>query len=243
VTLLAWADYLDAAPTPLNRYFEAKAAGELDRVEAARRRIITITPYRSGLVFTTLLLLTAVTVVVVEVAHGPRHLIWPYGGWTALLVVGIPVIAFLGYIGICTLFEDRLPGNWKDFTTTRNSNDPCGHISLYIINKRTKNVPALIMGSLGLASFALLVIALAVAPLPLVSWSLIAYLAVAVVVGILNFIPFSDGFSQGNRFYLYRPSPYIDVYDDPRSQHWIIAGSQSTSTLAAFVAEPVLPAA
>ncbi|HET7016221.1 MAG TPA: hypothetical protein VFI65_20030 [Streptosporangiaceae bacterium] len=50
-------------------------------------------------------------------------------------------------------------------------------------------------------------------------------------------------FRRGRIYYLYRPSPFIDLYDDPRSRHWVVAEGQSTPPPAVAVADPVLPTA
>jgi hypothetical protein len=71
------------------------------------------------------------------------------------------------------------------------------------------------------------------------SRSLAAYFVTAIGFGVLYWAPVADGFGRGRRYYLYRSSPYIDMYDDPRCRHWIVAARQLASPSRAAAGEPV----
>ena len=82
---------------------------------------------------------------------------------------------------------------------------------------------------------------MAVAPLPLMSRSMAAYFVTAIGCGVLYWMPLVEGFGRGRRYYLclYKPSPYIDMYDDPRCRHWVVVTRQLASPRQAAAGEPV----
>lgn len=65
-------------------------------------------------------------------------------------------------------------------------------------------------------------VAYAMAIAPVAAFSLPAYLATATLGPIILFcLPVTDLLARNTRFYLYRPNPYIDMYDDPQSRNWL----------------------
>jgi hypothetical protein len=68
--------------------------------------------------------------------------------------------------------------------------------------------------------------------------SLPGYLAVAILGPfILFWLPTFDLFASTTRFYLYRPNLYIDMYEDPRSQYWLVRSSGSPAVVEPIRAE------
>jgi len=63
---------------------------------------------------------------------------------------------------------------------------------------------------------------ISVALLPLAAGSLITYDIAAVIACLFYGAPLLDGFSRGCVYFLSRPNPYIDLYEDPRSRHWVL---------------------
>src|SRR5262249_7613008 len=143
------------------------------------------------------------------------------------------------FAALAAFLEEWLHGSWKDLVSPDGvDNQPNGQISFYLFDlaeERLPDVPSIIVG---LASFLLPADALAIAPLPLVSHSLIEYLAVAVFAGMVYWAPSTKVFLRGQKYYLYRPSPYIDVYDDSLCRHWMVADGQPKPAPASAVAEP-----
>lgn len=231
VTLLAWAEYLGVTPQPPNRYFEAKAAGALPRVEGARRRTIVVTPHRPVLLFNAAFSIAAVVVACLVVATDPGQLLRPFGGWTLLILLGVMLTSY-GLWAITSVAGNLLGGNWKAFTEVSESSDASSHIPAYLLGYG-RDVVAVI----GLILLFLAPIAVAVAPLPLMPRSLTAYFVIAISCGVLYWMPLMQGFSRGRRYYLYRPSPYIDMYDDPCCRHWIVAAGRAASPSRVAAAE------
>ena len=69
--------------------------------------------------------------------------------------------------------------------------------------------------------FAIL-IAIPFAFTPLLGISIVAYCGAAVSSASLYLGIMFDGFAPDRHYYLYRPNAFIDVYDDPRSRHWLV---------------------
>lgn len=72
-------------------------------------------------------------------------------------------------------------------------------------------------------------LAYAVAITALAAWSVLGYLAAAILGPLaLFYCSCLDFFARTTRFYPYRPNLYIDMYDDPLSRHWLQAGVSQT---------------
>ena len=65
---------------------------------------------------------------------------------------------------------------------------------------------------------------------PLVAWSVPGFLAAGMGACIIWYLTFTRMCASYTQFYLYRPNPYVDMYDDPTSRHWLepITGSPRT---------------
>ncbi len=234
VTLLAWADYLDVTPTPPNRYFEAKAAGKLSGVETARRRTISIAPFRSVRAIS--VLLTVVSIVggaLVVAKDGPRYLLQPYGGWTLLLLLGSIGAGFVIYLIIAEILDN---GSFEESGNAENahiSDKPPGGAVGFIIQFSSFFIPPL---------------GAAIALLPLLRGSLGAYFAIASVFEFCLWMPFLQLFDKGGRHYLYRPNPFTDMYDLPECRLWVTSSASlgkraERAPAEQSPAEPVTPGA
>jgi hypothetical protein len=218
VTLLAWADHLGVAPARPNRFFQAKAAGFLGRLEADKRHTVSYSLYRTGLILTSvgtaLAVLAAVGVLVLD-----RHaLLRPFGWWSPLLWLGTAVVSYALFAVLLILGEEAGPDSWLYYLDEEYGPDG-GHIRL---SPRFSEVGCL----LGLAG----PIAFSVAVAPLAGRSLPAYLAAAMLgLPLVFWLPATTLFSRRTRFYLYRPNDFIDAYDDPGSAHWLRPGSRPVS--------------
>lgn len=98
VTLLTWADRLDVAPTDPNRFFQAKAARHLGRIEADRRRTISFSLCWPARIFSGLVLAFAFPAAIIVLVTHPGLLWHPFGWWSLLLLAGmIVVILFIHF--------------------------------------------------------------------------------------------------------------------------------------------------
>lgn len=213
VTLLTWANQVRVVPARPNRYFEAKAAGHLDRIETARRRAISFAPFWAVRIFSVALCLGALIAAVVFVATDPGALAHSRFGGARLIAVipGAAILPMFVFAAVSAPADDMsYDSRLRQFLIF----DAKGEYG----DTETASVLEWI------PSFWLIVamtVVIAVALLPLAKHSWIAYFTADAVIGFLYFAPFMNGFSRGRRYYLYKPSPYIDLYDDPRSRHWV----------------------
>jgi hypothetical protein len=128
VTLLAWAEYLGVEPQRRNRYFEAKAAGDLPRVEGARRRTIVVAPHRPALLFNAALSIAAVAIASVVVASEPGQLLRPFGLWTLLILLGVVMTSYGLWVAGLVIAEALLRGDLTRFASSSKS-DASAHVS------------------------------------------------------------------------------------------------------------------
>jgi hypothetical protein len=61
----------------------------------------------------------------------------------------------------------------------------------------------------------------AIAAIPLTAASLAVYILVAIAAQSLFFLTAFGFCIRGRRYYLHKPNEFVDVYDDPKSQHWL----------------------
>lgn len=66
--------------------------------------------------------------------------------------------------------------------------------------------------------------AFTVSTAPLLTTSVAAYTGVALAANAFFWLTDLAIFERGRRYYLYRPSEYVDMYEDPRSRHWLVPG-------------------
>jgi hypothetical protein len=218
VTLLAWADYLKVMPTELNRYFDAKAANRLGRIESDRRRSVVISLFWPARIFSTVLTLGALISTAVVLITNPAQLLHPFGWWTLALIVGVAVAPFAIWFYLVGHYVERQSDNSKikRFIESDDNSLNDAHIISYLDYKITPSSDWMIGPAFIVA------VAISFGCAPLLETSLVAYCTVAGLSGFVYWFLLVDGFARGRHYYLYRPNIFIDVYDDPRSRHWIV---------------------
>lgn len=234
VTLLAWAEYLSLLPARLNRFFEAKAAGQLDSVESARGRTVRVSLCWPARVFSALLLLAALACAITVMATHPGWTLHPFGLWSVGLVIGtglIPLALLYGHYWIDGKSEVsdppvRLGDNWR----IRKARGPwyrigygseSGHFLFIIFDGRYDDMSGLFESREGAAIYGLIAVAFAFAPAFFTSTSLLTYITLS-LGGQLLFWEFDLLLFDGYRFYyLLRPNQYVDIYEDEKSRNWV----------------------
>lgn len=212
VTLLAWAEYLGVSLPAPNRYYEAKAAGRLDRIETDRRRTVSLSFFRPARILSGAMLsaafLAAIAVLVIEPA---KVLLHPFGSWNLLLFFGVGEGAVWIQIILFAIFAEF----WKDLEPIPKDRDKDSGNCLLC-----QSEIIWVFGMFVIAPFAF-----AIAPVPLIAASPTNYILVSIGFAVLFWTTGIKMCLRGERYYFYRPNEYVDVYDDPRSQHWLgVAG-------------------
>lgn len=220
VTLLAWAEHLNVMPARPNRFFEAKKAGRLRRLESDRRRTVSFSLFWPARIYTAVGTLLALAGAAAVIATEPRMLLQPVGWWSPLLSVGAAVTSFAIFLYI-SLLGEKFPeaSRFRPYLASETPMGVGGHIGEVFARFGTSGevhhgsaFAALLTGPL-----AFTVAITHVATLPVVT-----YLSIAVGAPLLLFwFPALDFCARTTRFYLYRPSPYVDAYDDPQSKLWL----------------------
>jgi hypothetical protein len=207
VTVLTWAEHLRMTPPPLNRFLEAKATGQLGRIEADRRRTISFSPFRPARILSACGPIAALVAAIGVIATGPHRLLHPFGWWTIALIVGVAV----GPPVLALVVEDR------SNPSARAPDSEVGN-TLYsrgIVRNDT-------LGWVYMLGFIFIApLSFAIAPIALAATSLTGYLAIALASQAIFWLTLFDVSSRGRRYYLYRPNEFVDVYDDARSRHWL----------------------
>lgn len=212
VTLLAWAEHLGVVPAQPNRYFEAKAAGRLARVETDKRRTLSFSLFPLGRVMSTAGTVLSTVAAAALIAADWHVLLRPYGWWSPALSVGTGIAAFALWVVALLLGDGSRALRYFDSTAAGGAG---GHISDFVSSSTLQ----IFAGLCGPVAFTILV-------LPLAARSLPVYLAAAIIVPfVLFWLPLCDLFARTTRFYPYRPNEYIDMYEDPRSRGWLVPGA------------------
>jgi energy-coupling factor transporter ATP-binding protein EcfA2 len=227
VTLLAWAEYLGVTPVNPNRYFEARAAGHLGRVELARRRTVSFSLCWPTRVVSALLFLAAWGVAIYVGVERPHLLMTPFG-WKTLLLVFLG--GTLGGIFVMALVVTPLEARKNDSTIHRFRLPPAendadvfgiGSGNLFALPKQgLQRIHVDLTGLEGLPAISLL-LAAPIAAAPLLKISVTEYLLVALGAPVIFLLTNLNAFGKEVRYYLYRPSDFVDMYDDPRSRQWL----------------------
>jgi len=211
VTLLAWAEHLNVMPAQPNRFFEAKAAGQLHRVEAARKRTVSFSLFWPTRLFIWGQLLGGLAGTAVILATDPGSLLRPFHWWTLLLLGGLSAAWFGLFIALAFL-NSRLP----DGSRVEHLFDMCDgpeSANLAVASEHDWiSVPL---------AMAVIPAGVVISATPLISSSLPGYIAVTLVLGTIFWASALNICSRPEHFYLYKPNEYVDVYDDPRSRHWL----------------------
>jgi hypothetical protein len=214
VTLLAWAEYRGVLPAELNRFFAAKAAGELDQVESARRRTVKFSLCWPARAVSVALLLTAAGFAGFGLVKHPGQALHPFGWWTLLLIFGTGIVPYLIFI----LHDNKFRASGNQWWETGNLSS--GNFVLAILNG---TVMDLLEAGPGLGFLITIAIgsAFALAPVFLAGGSLVAHIALPIGGQLLFWELDMSLFDRERSFYLYRPNPFVDMYEDARSALWV----------------------
>lgn len=222
VTLLAWSEYLQVAPAELNRYYQAKAAGRLDRTEADRRRTLSFSLCWPARILSALELSAALSIAIAILVIDPRQLLQPFGWWTPLLISGVGISGLLIFAFIGVLMGD-LPDRSRlkyYFETPNYRQSPevgdRGNAAMAIyLGDRFERFGYFIV-------FGIIPAVFAISAAPLLTHSLEGYIALGIGDHVAFWGTEMNLFRHDRRYYFYRPNEYVDVYDDPRSRHWLV---------------------
>jgi len=204
VTLLAWADRAEATPSTLNRFFLAKEARLLDKIERDRRRVISFSPFWPARIFSGLGLLAACAASVAVLSIAPGDLLRPFGWWNLGLIIGAaaaPLSAAAALDGLTNLLGATPPD--------RDGNAYMAVADIF---------PNWLKGPIGIS---IVPLSFAVAAIPLAAQSLTGYIALPFGTGCLFWLTTFGICARGRKYYVYKPNEFVDVYDDPRSMHWL----------------------
>jgi hypothetical protein len=222
VTLLAWAEYLQLLPAHLNEFFAAKAAGKLGTVEDDKRRTISVSLCWPARICSALLLIGSIIATIVVLDTHPGLALHPFGGWTVALIVGVGLAPYaLFFVLSEEVFPDAGDEAWYGYSRVGSG---FALFTLMGSDPRIKN-----FFDSGFGTFATLGItwsAFAIAPIALATSSLVAYLALSLGAQVLYWATGLNLFNSSRHYYLYRPNEYVDMYEDPKSRHWIIKPKQ-----------------
>jgi hypothetical protein len=241
VTLLAWAGYLDSrgvdvAPDPpdrpdlhglaaegeqptlgvFNRFWAAKAEGRLRTLEDDKRRTISFSLYWPARLISGLSLLGAIVIACYGLATDPGQFLHPFGWLSLLLLIGlagIPLLIFLMYLG----FNDDLPESFQAFP-----NDAHHGNLLVALDANWNSWPD---WPFYVIFFGIIPAAFGVCAVVIAHHSVGAEIMLA-AIQFAFWITTMGVFSRDRNFYPYRPNPYVDAYDDPKSRHWLVPGAR-----------------
>ena len=214
VTLLSWAEYLELTPVQLNRFFEAKAARSLSRLETDRRWAVSHSLWPFGRTLSSLIYYGGLIALVISIASQAAQpsaysTAADWGGAIALIAFAFAPL-MLYFLITSTASEGSLLSAAPAEIT--------GNLPRYLQSRLVSishPVPVSSRGAI-LAALAFCGIALA---FPTDS----GFVRVMVVFccGILYWMTDMTIFSRDRHYYIYTPSEFVDVYDDPRSRHWL----------------------
>jgi hypothetical protein len=217
VTLLAWADYLGVVLPNPNRFLEAKDAGRLNRMETDQRRTVSISPFWPARILSGLEIMAAFALTIIVLIVDSKQLLHPFGWLTLAVIVGVAAAPLLPYIWL-----DR---NSSYFTVDSSINPVTFDMETdYDSGNFIVGMPVASPVIAGLLLGVIIPLSFAICTIPLITLSVPGYIGLAVCCQALFWATDLKKFSRRRRYYLYKPNEYIDIYDDPRSRHWLVPG-------------------
>jgi hypothetical protein len=186
-------------------------------METDKRRTVSFSLFWPARVWTAAATVLSTAVAVVVVVTDWRTLLRPFGWWSLLISLGTGVGAF-GLLWLSNVLSDYWRA-FRYFDFTAEDKDTGHFISL--VEQPLVRVPAFFLGP----------ISYMVAVSPLLAHSLwLVYFPVALLGPVVLFwMPLMDVCSRKTRYSPYRPNPYVDMYEDPLSRHWLIPASSTAS--------------
>jgi hypothetical protein len=229
VTLLGVADTLDAQPTEPNRFFVAKADGALDRVERARGQTLRFQPFMPVRILFFLLLIAAIGLSAYWLVNDRHTLLHPLGWWSIALWVIPPMAASLVAAVLAGSSAGLALGRGsKGGRAGRSRREVVPNLLVPWMDDQTQalnrrgQVDRDVALWFFLAPLWLATVPYAIACAPMARWFWPAELVVAtLVIWGAFWVPAASSLGKGRTVYLRRPTVYVDMYEDPRSRHWV----------------------
>jgi hypothetical protein len=204
VTLLAWADRVGATPSNPNRFFQARAANQLHRIEADRRRTISFSLFWPARLASSALVMGGSAFAIFVIATDPRKELLPLGYWSVPVYIGMILAGFIASLSIMLTLD------FPEGPEQANA----GNV---VLGQKDEGLGSLI-SALGIICAPL---AITIAPIPLIHISWIAYILASCAAEVLFWLTYANLCLRGARYYIHRPNEYVDIYADPRSRHWL----------------------
>lgn len=225
VTLLCWAERLNAVPSIRNRFLEAKAIAPklFERVERDRRWTLRPSLFWPARILSLLSMASFVTAAWVLVDDW-RVVTRPWGWWSVLLYVA--VAAAIPAFGIIAAEREWWP--WLDEQLEEEEGKRGGTVFYKILDAvegsaMPEPLEISLLWTLGFGPSAALAITFA----PLAATSVPLYLAVTVGVSIVvMWIPMLAFTGGHNHVWLLRRNRLVGMYDHPDSRHWVLANDR-----------------
>jgi hypothetical protein len=240
VTLLCWADYLKVAPDDRNRYFEAKMTDEVAFTSVERdrsRHTVTFRPFILGRVVTYGALVAAITYCVIELVPDWHRLNFSRNWFISILLYLIPpvldaILAGLVAIAVTNGIRYRsqnplLRLAFSEVYFERPvSNSLVGRIDSAVVGTQNGGRYYWDIDTLTLCAASVIITIPYVVSVRLLlgaePWAL--YLVTSVVViWLVYWLTATDIFAKSSVLYLRKTNSYVDMYEDPRSRHWVTA--------------------
>ena len=186
----------------------------LQRVERARRRTIRVGLFWPGTIMEYAIVLGSLAGAAYVITKEPGALLRPFGGLTLLLMVGIVFTGFIIAVVLNSLHVNNAFDKFFDVDNEQNALSAHPGNQFGFSNDTLNSIVSTI--------FFFWSVLIPIALVPLISRSLGEYISLTLAGVVLYWLPMFNGFDNGRLYYLYRPTPYIDMYDDPRSRHWVV---------------------
>jgi hypothetical protein len=221
VTLLAWTDYLGVAFAGSNRFLQARTADRLTHVESDRWRTVSFSLSWPGKIISGLGLGAAFGVALTELVTNRDQFLHPFGWWTILMIAGTGIIPFVLFEVFFFLWVESFPetSRVRYYLDSPGGAAKSGFFPDIFEHYRILPEWGVMLITVTAAPFAF-----ALSPVPLIALSLESYIIVSVVAQAAFWMTNTRVFNGDRRYYLYRPNIYVDMYEDPRSRHWLVPG-------------------
>ena len=125
----------------------------------------------------------------------------------------LPIVAMVGL--------DVIPDNWriKPYFEINNEKGDfrLGTGNFISLSSKVENDDVYL-------GWAALMITAPICAAPIVTVSPFGYFLSVILIVLIYLITNLTGFDKETRYYLYRPNEYVNMYEDPKSRHWLVPG-------------------